>query len=37
MAYILKNAQGEVIAASASENPGDGWEYVGNDAKIYLE
>lgn len=37
MAYILKNAQGQVIAASASENPGAGWEYVENDAKIYLE
>jgi len=37
MAYILKNAQGEVIAASASENPGDGWEYVENNAKVYLD
>ncbi|MEK9824964.1 MAG: hypothetical protein VW395_01505 [Methylotenera sp.] len=37
MAYILKNAQGEVIAASASENPGAGWEYVENNAKVYLD
>ncbi len=37
MAYILKNAQGQVIAASASENPGGGWEYVENNAKIYLD
>ncbi len=36
MAYILKNAQGQVIAASASENPG-GWEYVENNAKVYLD
>ncbi len=37
MAYILKNAQGEVIAASTSENPGAGWEYVENNAKVYLD
>ena len=36
MAYILKNPQGEVIAASASVNPGDGWIAVKDDAKEYL-
>jgi hypothetical protein len=38
MAYILKNAQGEVVAASTNENPpGEGWECVENNAKIYLD
>ncbi len=37
MAYILKNAQGEVIAASASEKPGDDWIPVEDSAKEYLE
>lgn len=37
MAYILKNTQGQVIAASAIENPGADWEYVENNAKIYLD
>lgn len=37
MAYIFKNAQGCVVAASASENLGDGWEQVEDHAKEYLE
>lgn len=37
MAYILKNAQGEVIAASAEENPGYGWQYVENNAREYQD
>ena len=37
MAYILKNTQGEVIAASADENPGAGWTFIENDARVYLE
>jgi hypothetical protein len=35
MAYILKNSQGEVIAASAEENLGNGWQYVENNAGEY--
>lgn len=37
MAYILKNSQGEVLAASALENPGPGWEFVENNAKAYVD
>lgn len=37
MAYILKNAQGEVIAASAEENPGQDWVYVENNSTEYLD
>lgn len=37
MAYILKNAQGEVVAASAKDSPGVGWEFVEDNAKIYLD
>ncbi|HNV89282.1 MAG TPA: hypothetical protein PKL53_10005 [Methylotenera sp.] len=37
MAYVFKNAQGSVVAASASENLGEGWEQVEDHAKEYLE
>ena len=37
MAYVFKNAQGRVVAASATENLGEGWEYVEDNAKEYLE
>ncbi len=37
MAYVFKNAQGSVVAASAAENLGEGWEYVEDNAKEYLE
>lgn len=36
MAYVLKNAQGKIIAASASENLGDSWVFVENTEKEYL-
>lgn len=36
MAYILKNAQGEVIAVSAVENPGAGWVFTEDNAEEYL-
>ena len=36
MAYVFKNAQGSVIAASASENLGEGWEHVEDNAREYL-
>jgi hypothetical protein len=37
MAYVFKNAQGTVVAASASENLGEGWALVEDNAKEYLE
>lgn len=37
MAYVLKNAQGQIIATSASENLGDGWLLVENSDKEYLD
>jgi hypothetical protein len=37
MAYVFRSAQGSVIAASATENLGKGWEFIENNAKDYLE
>jgi hypothetical protein len=37
MAYILKNEEGEIIAASANENLGGDWLLVENNAKEYLD
>jgi hypothetical protein len=37
MAYVLKNAQGEVIAASTTENLGTGWILVEDNSKEYLD
>lgn len=37
MAYVLKNAEGEIIAASASESLGGDWLLVKNDAREYLD
>jgi len=37
MAYILKNSQGEVVAVSATENPGAGWFFVEDNSKEYLD
>ncbi|MFZ3088128.1 MAG: hypothetical protein WA123_08720 [Methylotenera sp.] len=37
MAYILKDAQGNVIAASATENLGAGWLFTENSSKEYLD
>jgi hypothetical protein len=36
MAYVFRSAQGSVIAASATENLGKGWEFVEDNAKEYL-
>ncbi len=36
MAYVFKNANGIVVAASASENFGDGWEFVEDNNLAYL-
>ncbi len=37
MAYVFKNTQGYIVAASASENLGEGWEFIEGNAKEYLE
>jgi hypothetical protein len=37
MAYVLKNAQGEVVAVSATENLGDNWILVEDNSKEYLD
>ncbi len=36
MAYILKNAEGNIVAASASRNFGEGWQIVDDSAKDYI-
>jgi hypothetical protein len=36
MAYVLKNTEGNIIAASPSENPGQGWEQIEDDPKDYI-
>ncbi len=37
MAYVFKNAQGTVVAASTSENLGEGWIFVKDNSREYLE
>lgn len=37
MAYVLKNVQGKIIAASATENLGEGWTFMENNEKDYLD
>ena len=37
MAYLFKNAEGDVIAASVSEKMDDGWLFVEDNAREYLE
>lgn len=37
MAYILKDAQGKVIAASATENLGAGWIFIEDTSREYLD
>ncbi|MDO9205191.1 MAG: hypothetical protein Q7T42_04990 [Methylotenera sp.] len=36
MAYVFKNAQGNIVGNS-SENLGDGWEFIEGNAKEYLD
>ena len=36
MAYILKNAQGNIIAASATEKLGPDWQFIEENTKEYL-
>lgn len=37
MAYILKNKQGNIIAASAEENLGTDWEFIEDNAAEYID
>lgn len=37
MAYVFKNPQGKIIAASAAESLSDGWEFIENNSKDYLD
>lgn len=37
MAYVLKDAQGLIVASSAIENMGAGWTFIENNASEYLE
>ena len=37
MAYILKNAQGEIVAVSATESLGPDWLMIEDDAQDYLD
>ncbi|HAF01440.1 MAG TPA: hypothetical protein DCO68_03360 [Methylophilaceae bacterium] len=36
MAYVLKNEQGEIVAASTNESLGDGWQQIEPNDKAYL-
>jgi hypothetical protein len=37
MAYVFKNAQGKIVAASVAESFGTGWAFVDDNSKEYLE
>jgi hypothetical protein len=37
MAYVYKNSEGNVVAASASANLGKGWVFMEDNAKEYIE
>lgn len=37
MAYILRNAQGNIIAVSAESNLDGDWQYIAEDSNEYLE
>jgi hypothetical protein len=37
MAYVFKNTQGIIVAASAMDNFGEGWTFVEDNSKEYLE
>ena len=37
MAYVFKNTQGIIVATSAVDNFGQGWAFVEDNAKEYLE
>lgn len=37
MAYVLKNTEGEIIAASPEVNPGQGWEEIEDNPQDYVK
>ena len=37
MAYVYRNIEGKIIASSPAENFGDGWLFIEDDAKEYVE
>ena len=37
MAYVYRNNEGKIIASSPAENFGDGWTFIEDDAKEYVE
>lgn len=37
MAYVFKNSQGCIVAASATVSLGEGWQFIENNAKEYLD
>ena len=37
MAYVLKNTDGEIIAASPEVNPGQGWEEIEDNPQDYVK
>ncbi len=37
MAYVLRDAQGKIVAASAIANLGDGWVFIESQEKEYLD
>lgn len=36
MAYVYKDANGKIVASSATENLGEGWSFIENDSKEYI-
>lgn len=37
MAYVLKDAEGKIVAASPEENLGQGWESIEDNPKEYIQ
>ena len=37
MAYVYRNNEGKIIATSTAENFGEGWLFIEDDAKEYIE
>ena len=37
MAYVYRNNEGKIIASSTAENFGEGWLFIEDDAKEYIE
>ena len=37
MAYVYRNNEGKIIATSTAEHFGEGWDFIEDDAKEYIE